>query len=194
VVAVVVADKQEFDFMKLFRTWLPLAVAVIALSGLVYVSVQQDLRMGANDPQIQIAEDGATAIAAGTTSKAFVATFPTIDMGKSLAPFVIVVDDSGEVAYSSATLNGTTPVPPQGVLDYAKQYGENRLTWEPAPNVRIAAVVTRIDSEKHAGWVIAGRSLREVEVREDQLMKQIETALIITLIGTLIAAWVVQQG
>jgi hypothetical protein len=44
-----------------FLRWLPLAVAITILAGLVYATVQQSLRQGANDPQIQLAEDTAAA-------------------------------------------------------------------------------------------------------------------------------------
>jgi hypothetical protein len=46
------------------KFWLPLAAAVTMLSGLVYIAVQQNMRIGANDPQIQLAEDAARALAA----------------------------------------------------------------------------------------------------------------------------------
>ena len=39
------------------RLWVPLAVVTTGLVGLVYMAVQQDLRMGANDVPAQIAQD-----------------------------------------------------------------------------------------------------------------------------------------
>ena len=50
---------------NIIRHWLPLAVLTFAFCGLVYLAVQQDLRIGANDPQIQMAEDIASAITGG---------------------------------------------------------------------------------------------------------------------------------
>jgi hypothetical protein len=42
-----------------------IAIIVTGLVGLLYVTVQQDLRQGANDPQIQMAEDIAAKLAGG---------------------------------------------------------------------------------------------------------------------------------
>ena len=39
----------------ILRRWLPIAASVTALCLLVYATVQQALRSGANDPQIQLA-------------------------------------------------------------------------------------------------------------------------------------------
>ena len=40
---------------QIFKKWLPLAIATAGLCALVYLTVQQSLRMDANDPQIQMA-------------------------------------------------------------------------------------------------------------------------------------------
>jgi hypothetical protein len=52
-------------------------------------------------------------------------------------------------------------------LDYVKQNGEDRVTWQPEAGVRIAAVIEGYGGAA-PGYVLAGRSLREVEIREDQ--------------------------
>jgi hypothetical protein len=52
---------------NILRHWLPLAAVTTLLCGLVYLAVQQSLRQGANDPQIQMAEDAAAALVAGST-------------------------------------------------------------------------------------------------------------------------------
>ena len=51
-----------------FIAWLPFAIIIVIFSGLVYAIVQQNYRQSANDPQIQIAEDLATAISQGQPS------------------------------------------------------------------------------------------------------------------------------
>jgi len=48
--------------------WLPLAVATTLLCGLIYAVLEYDLRSGADDPQIQMAEDAATRLDAGTAT------------------------------------------------------------------------------------------------------------------------------
>ena len=159
---------------KALKLWLPFVIVGSALVVLAYTSVQQAYRQGANDPQIQMAEDAAAALKAGATPHS-VLPAQSIDMRASLAPFLIVTDQTGLVVASSTTLDGTVPIPPQGALDYAKSQagsvkgdGQNRITWEPKDGVRIAAVIMYHGGD-NPGYVIAGRSLREVEKRENDL-------------------------
>ncbi len=47
---------------EILKHWLPLALVIVAMSGLVYLAVQQALRLSANSPQVQMAEDAAAAL------------------------------------------------------------------------------------------------------------------------------------
>jgi len=169
------------------RYWVVLAIAITGVCGLVYLAGQQNLRMSANDPQIQMSEDIAQGLAHGMPVQSFVSSVTRVDARASLAPFVVVYDKSGRVFMSGVQLDGVTPQLPDGVLSYAKQYGQNRLTWEPKDGVRIAAVVTAYNGT-NSGYVLAGRSLREVEIREDRLALQVSLGWIIILIVTFIAS------
>ncbi len=93
-------------------------------------------------------------------------------MTRSLASFVMVFDASGRVLASSAALNGAPPSLPDGVLTYVQAHGEDRFTWQPTPGVRSAAVATRFQGQR-SGFVVAGRSLREVEDRKERLKTDI---------------------
>jgi hypothetical protein len=168
---------------NILKVWLPLAVVIIGLSGLVYLTVQQALRMSLNDPQIQMAEDAASALAAGQSADALVPA-AKVDVSQSLAPFLIVYDDNGNVVASSAVLHGETPALPSGVLDYTRTNGEDRITWQPESGVRLAAVVVRV--EGGSGFVLAGRNMREVEKREDQTMQLSMLAMAVTLVASLV--------
>jgi hypothetical protein len=99
---------------------------------------------------------------------------------------MIVYDDAGNVLASSVVLHGVTPDLPAGVLDYTRAYGEDRVTWQPEEGVRIAAVVVRYEGTQ-SGFVLAGRSLREVEVREAQTQQMAGLALVVTLAASLAA-------
>ena len=154
-------------FKNIIRVWLPLAVAITGVCGLVYLVSQQVLRMGANDPQIQLAEDTATAIEAGA-SPAEMLPVDKVDIASSLAPFLVIYDDKGLPQASSGLLHGEMPELPAGVFQYVKEKGEDRVTWQPEPGVRIAAVVVS-NGGGQPGYVMAGRSLHEVEKRVDQL-------------------------
>ena len=173
--------------------WLPFAVVIIVISGLVYAEVQQDLRQSANDPQIQMAEDTAARLADGTGAAAAVPG-ATVDIATSLAPFLIVYDADDRVVASSAMLDGTTPLLPEGVLASARERGEDRVTWEPRAGVRIAAVVVPFRD----GSVLAGRSLREVDQR---MFDALGTAAAACLFGLLAVAativaieWIGERG
>ncbi len=162
--------------MKIIRivlkTWLPIAIGITILAGLIYLSVQQAYRMGANDPQIQIAEDGASALAAAEDPRqALQSIVPSgeVDIAQSLAPYVIVFDANGKALASNAVLRGEIPSLPEGVFDYTRQHGEDRISYQPEPGVRSAAVIVSVNGGRD-GYVLAGRSLREVEKRVDQLI------------------------
>jgi hypothetical protein len=146
------------------KKWLPLAIVTAGLCALVYLTVQQSLRMGANDPQIQMAEDAASHLNAGASVDSIMPS-AQVEIAESLAPFLMVFDDSGKVLASSATLHAAVPAYPVGVLNYTRQRGQDRVTWQPEVGVRMATVVVTYKN----GFVVAGRSLTEVEIRESQV-------------------------
>jgi hypothetical protein len=164
--------------------WLTLTTFI---AGTGYLIAQQVLRMSANDPQIQLAEDGAQRLVAGEPPARLVPD-RTVDMANSLAPFVIVYDDAGRPLTSSANLDGSVPTPPKGVFDFVRGHHEERVTWQPRPGVRIASVVTRTGN----GFVVAGRNMREVEARE-ALVFQLAVLGWLLVNAALIALWLVAQ-
>ena len=158
----------------------------------LYAIPQHVLRSGANDPQIQLATDAVARIESGAAPSQVVGA-GNVDMARSLAPFVIAYDDQGQPLASQAKLNGGVPTPPAGVFDCVRQRGEERVSWQPilgkTRGVRIAAVVERVDGA-HPGFVLAGRSLREVEAREAQVEQMAGLTwigmLTLIVIGTLV--------
>jgi len=169
---------------NILRHWLPLAAVITLLCGLVYLTAQQSLRQGANDPQIQMAEDAAMALAAGGTPET-VLPVAQVEMSSSLAPFMVIYNDMGKPLVSSGHLNGAVPLLPSGVFDYTHQNGEDRVSWQPKSGVRIAAVVVAYTGAQ-LGFVLAGRSLREVEKRESQVEQIIGIAWLVTLVISLV--------
>lgn len=159
-------------------SFLPLGVAITLICGLVFVAVQQEIRMTANDQIVQIAEDLAGRIAPQDTIPT---NFPTgkIDIARSLSPYIIVYGADKKLLGSTGQLNGTDPIIPSGVLDAAR-VSENRVAWQPEKGVRSAIVAVHFKG-KSEGFVVAGRSLREVEIREDKLQSQIGIGWLVTL-------------
>ena len=170
---------------NIVRYWLPLSVVITLLSGLVYGAGQQVLRWAANDPQIQMAEDAANALTNGQAPQTVVPA-ASVDIASSLAPYLVVFDDAGKPVASSGLLHGQPPTLPSGVFDYVRQHGEDRITWQPEPGVRSATVITRVSGSR-PGFVLAGRSLREVEQRESQLELIVGLGWLGTLFAALIA-------
>jgi hypothetical protein len=174
---------------NILKHWLVVALLTTAFCGLAYLTVQQTLRLGANDPQIQMAEDIASAREKDTTASSLLPQ-DKVDLQHSLGVFVIIFDDQGNQIASSGVLNGQSPQLPGGVLEYVRQHGEDRLTWQPEGGVRIAAVVTRVNGVE-SGFVLVGRSLREVERR----ISQIELICGLTWLATLgLASVVIAAG
>ena len=169
--------------------FLPVAVLATLACGLIYIEVQQELRSGANDPQLQLAEDAAAHLDTGATPASVVDRGTTVDPSTSLAPFVIVLDANDNVLAADATLSGGVPVPPQGMLDAARSDSPSSVTWQPYGGVRIAAVTVAWKG----GFVLAGRSLSRVEQRESNAGLIAGSALLCILaalaLASFAAAW-----
>jgi len=170
------------NIKNVFRVWLSFAVVVTASCALAYISVQQVLRSGLNDPQIQMAGDSAYALNNGAAIEAVVPV-EKVEMSRSLAPFIVIYDNQGKPVASSGLLNGQMPDYPKGALDVSRQSGENRVSWQPNPTVRVASVVVPYNN----GFVMAGRNMREVEQREQNAGRLAGVVWILTMITTFAA-------
>lgn len=178
---------------QIIRGWLSMAAVTTVLCGLIFTMAQQVLRLSGNDPQIQMAEDAADRLAAGEPLAA-VAPTGTVDLAHSLAPFMIVYDDQGTALAATGLLHGQPPALPGGVLDYVRQKGEGRLSWQPEPGARFAAVVARVAGAR-PGFVLVARSLREIENRETTAQQLAAVgwvgALGLSLVMVVFVEWVV---
>jgi len=169
-------------FIRVIRHWIPLAVGISAIFFTMYAVIQQDIRMDANDPQIQMAEDLANSLNNGQNPT----VLGKINIAQSLAPFTILYDKNLNIASTNAYLNGTIPTVPTEALSGHKDtdiQGESRITWQPEEGVRLATVIVNYNN----GYVVVGRNMREIEIREDQQFQLIFIGWIIALIATLSA-------
>ncbi len=146
----------------LCRLLLP-AVLAAGLCLTAFVAAQQALRLAANDPQVQIVEDAAAALAMGVEPRTLMPGLET-EIERSLSPFISIYDAGGVPIASSARLDGQLPKLPAGVLADVVASGQQRLTWQPEPDIRIALVVDRYRGQQD-GFVAVGRSLRETDAR-----------------------------
>ena len=172
-----------------FANWLPFAVIILVFAGLVYVGVQQNYRLNSDDPQIQNAEDIANALDAGSAMPdSIVPPTPTADIAASLSPMAAVFTSTGTPIGASVLVNNKLPTLPAGVFAYVSQHGEERFTWQPTPTVRIAAVVVHFTGAT-PGYILVGRSLKEVEKRIQQLTEMTALATLVALILTFLCVW-----
>ena len=169
---------------------LAIAIIITVLSGLIYATVQQSYRSGANDPQLQLAKDIAFAL---KNNRSIDQLLPknTIEISESLAPFVVLYDNNGEPVQSTGMLDGHLPKIPRGVFDFTKENKEDVLTWQPRKGVRMAMVVESVQSSNIA-FVAAGRSLKEVERRESNHIKMVLIGWVICL-GVTVFHWIVSS-
>ncbi|MDD4989240.1 MAG: hypothetical protein PHV42_02340 [Candidatus Pacebacteria bacterium] len=167
------------------KSWLPFALIITGFCALVYGTVQQDYRQSLNDPQIQMAEDASAKLESGASPQLVVPT-EVINISSSLAPYTIVYGDDGKEVAFSGRLDGNAIIPPLGVFDFAKQNGEDRLTFEPQAGVRSAVVVRYYNNAGHSGFVLVGRGMREVEKREVKLEIMVGIAWIVLLVSSFV--------
>ncbi len=108
-----------------------------------------------------------------------------VEISSSLAPFMVILRRYRRAAGFVSPLAWDNPRLPSGIFDYTRQNGEDRVSWQPEPGVRIAAVVVAYGGTQ-PGFVLAGRSLREVENRESQVEQITGIAWLVTLAVSLI--------
>jgi len=174
--------------------WLPAAVAVTVAAGAAYGVGQNIARSAANDPQIQLAQDGAAELAAGAGAES-VANGPQVDLATSLAVATTVVGRDGTILGSTGRLDGGTVRPPLGALAAATSQEPHIVTWQPRRGVRLAAVIARYSGASGSGTVVVARSLRVVEQRDTRLLALVAVGwvggLVATAIAAAVGAWLV---
>ena len=166
--------------MKKFSFLVYLFVMAIStiIFGVIYATVQQSYRSGANDPQTQLARDINLKLRDGKAVDSFFAD--SINIAQSLSPFAVLYDANGKPLRSSGYLNGKMPELPAGVFGFAKTNGEHDVTWQPQSGVRMAMVIVSSNFSS-GGFAAAGRSLQEIELREHNLITMILIGWIICI-------------
>jgi len=129
-------------------------------------------RQSANHPQIQIAEDASVAFEQNqftnetlkSSFESFVPSIGQVDLGTSLSPWIQIYDASHEVIESSVSIQEaqTTPRVSSELFEGLAKHDQIRLTWQPRKGIRQAIVITKF-SGLRSGYIVVGRSLREVE-------------------------------
>ena len=167
------------NVIPVLKLWILSAAVVSLVCGIIYVCVQQTYRSNANDPQIQMATDAVAALNNGADPKMLISSSIT-EISHSLKPFMIIYDGQGNPLAADGLLDGKIPSLPNGVLDFTRKNSEDVITWQPRTGVRNALVVEYTNSPLNY-FVVAGRSLRMVEEREQKLVMQLVFGWVVTL-------------
>jgi hypothetical protein len=146
-----------------------LGVILTLLGGLAAVTIQQMLRRGADQPQIEMVDFYVSEIESGLNPNDSIPS-GYVDLERNLEPFVIFYDELGKPEKATGYLDQSIPAPPPGVFEYVRDHGSEKFTWQPARGVRIAAVARHI-AGSHPGFLLCGRSLRIVEADESLLRR-----------------------
>lgn len=157
-------------------TCLFLFIGLLIIFGTIDFVTQQTLRSNANDPQIQLAEDSASALNDGASPHSLIGK--TVNLSNSLAPFVIIYNTSGRVVAGNGQINGQVPIAPLGVLTSSHSVDYHAVTWQPQHALRFAAVIVKANNY----YVLSGRSLKEVEIREQAALQNSLTGFLATII------------
>jgi hypothetical protein len=168
---------------RILLTWLPLGFVATLLIGCFYIALQHHIRQDADYPQVQLAEDIAASMYKNEKPSANLST--NVDVQHSLAPFVVLYDSNGRPVDGTGKLGRALPELPADVLEYTRKHVKHRLTWHPNDKTRIAAVLQYYQNPQHAGYVLAGRNLRETEKQQNSLLVTAGIAWAVTLLGSL---------
>lgn len=167
--------------------FLPYAVTITLLCGLLFLTLQQTLRLGANEPLVQLSLELSNRL---SKEQEIPHQFPAnkIDISKSISPFFYVYDVNRQFIGTTASINGEEVQIPKGVLEAARKNGQRRVTWQPAKDVRAALVVVHFKGQSE-GFVATGRNLQETEALIFKLQVLIGFGWIITLLFVFVS-WV----
>lgn len=172
-------------------SYVPIAIVITFLSGLIFVCIQQTIRLGANDQPLELAQNLASGLA---TKNALPTDFPVgkSDISKSLTPVFMVFDSRKKMIGTTAKLNNKPAQFPTGVLDKAKEEGLNMVTWQPQKGVRLASVSVYF-KEKSEGYVVVARSLVQTERLEDMLQTLVGIGWLVTLFAFLLSSFLLRK-
>lgn len=171
---------------NIFIFWVVIMFLVTFTCLLIYTVTQQSIRLGANDLPVNLATETSIKLEKGLSDKNAVPN-QTIDISKSLEPFVMIFDKDKNLIATSARMGNAQPTFVKGVLDSVDKRGEYRETWQPQVGLRFAFVATKLGDK----YIVAARSLQEPERLIDQIGILISAAWLACVVFSSIALGVI---
>lgn len=145
------------------------------------------LRSSANDVGIQTAQDATAALNNNASPQGLVAGH--VDLQKSLAPFIIIYDKLGEAVAGNGYIGNEIPTIPFGVLNASKNTAYHAVTWQPQSAIRLASVSVKANDF----YVVAGKSLKQVESHENQALLLVFIGWILCCSVTVTVYWYLKR-
>lgn len=139
---------------------------ITIIFGTMYVVVQQQNRLMANDMPMLLATENARLITNGVDA-ATVGNASPEDISTSLIPFVVVYDKAGKPVGGAGYLDRKLAQMPLGALQHATTSKPNYVTWQPKQSVRLASVVVATKDY----YVVGAQSLKATEDRAGHLLR-----------------------
>jgi hypothetical protein len=140
--------------------WLTAAVVVSIIFGSIYLTFQQLGRRSANDAPAATAAAQVELLGAETVPP------PRLELTPESGIFVIIYGPDDQPVSGTATLHGSLPVLPAGVLQTARTAGSDAVTWQPEPGLRMAVVARPAGGKV----TVAGQSLAPYENRDQMVL------------------------
>jgi hypothetical protein len=171
-------------FLRSVVSFLPFAVCITLLSGLIYFSSQQVIRLSANEMPSLSVDTALARISIGQQLNTILPNIP-IELSKPFGFFFSAYNEQKVLTIAQTTVRSAPVSVPSGVLDYAKSHGKDRVTWQPETGIRLAIVV--VYEPRTNTYLVAGRDLTDYEHRIETLGLQILLGWGITIIATFVA-------
>lgn len=161
------------------------------LAGLLALTFQHSLRLAANDPQIELAEDISLRLARGADPQTIL-TQPAINLRTSVSTYVMVFNRVQEPVVVTALLDNQEVKPPVELFNLTEKNGQTRFTWQPAPGVKSAVVMQYFDDQQ-TGYLLVGRSLRETDYRITEITQTIMAGWLMIMALSLVCTIVMER-
>jgi hypothetical protein len=143
-------------------SFLPIVIIFLAISSTLVIT-QQTVRTLSDSQLLDISANLVQNIEKNPAVLQSIPQEQTVDPSKVNDIFLQIYNDDKTVQFSNLALEGAEkPRVPDGVLDFAKQYGKNTITWAPKKDTRLGITARRFGGEK-PGYVLVGKSMRSTD-------------------------------
>lgn len=134
-------------------TWLPFAVGITLIAGAAYFFAPHYAGATSSGPLSRLAVRVASELDGGKQVVDVLSSTVPQDITSATDPYVVVLDQKGNVIASSAKFQGKPLVIPPGMFTFVSDQGWDGAEWQPAPGVRQDLSIRKYQS----GYVVVGR-------------------------------------